>query len=394
MDHTAHFGDRREFLIGEIYKAALGAAPVSGLLQYLAEMTQSDRAFSGCFNQRRRDGVITDYFNADRNLIERYNKGLSSQNPWLSKANYFQSEGLIWRGARIVPIEELAGTEFHQQFLEPQAIGHTLHIVVAVEEARIWHVMLARDRHEVDFGEREIEVARCFALHARRAQESQRDVSRHRLVQSGLSCVIDNAALGVAVLDPPEVVYLSDTCESILASLGAPTPPRRAAIAGRSQPGVARIYFPRAVADAVNNHTHDGATRLIINRQDSDRQLLVDIRSFQFAGSSRLERRTGIVVTFFDLGQDVSVDEKLLQSAYELTASEARICSLLANGERVEELSERLNIRPNTARTHIKRIFGKTGSTRQAELVKLVMRTANLRRAPNGRASDVNEGPD
>ncbi|MGH7005731.1 MAG: helix-turn-helix transcriptional regulator, partial [Alphaproteobacteria bacterium] len=56
------------------------------------------------------------------------------------------------------------------------------------------------------------------------------------------------------------------------------------------------------------------------------------------------------------------------------------VCSLLAKGECVEELAEKLRITPNTARTHIKRIFGKTGATRQVELVKLIMNTTKLRR--------------
>lgn len=391
MDQTAYSGDRRELLIAEIYKAALGAASVSSLLQYLAEMTQSDKAFWGYFDQGRRAGVITDFFNADRCIVERYNARLSSQNAWLNKANYFQSEGLVWRGARIVPLEELAGTEFHGQFLAPQAIGHTLHIVIAVDGAHVLHAMLTRHPHDSDYTEREIEIARCFALHARRAEQTRRRVARLQMVQSGLSNVIDDAALGVAILDPPELLYLSDTCEHILGLLGARPPTRPANTPLQGRQNAARIYFPRVIADAIGNCIRSGATRLIINRPDIDRQLLVDIRPFPFEGPSRLDVRTGVAITFYDLGQRVSVDEELLQSAYELTASEARICSLLANGERVEELSERLNIRPNTARTHIKRIFGKTGSTRQAELMKLIMRTAKLGTGAKGLSSGINE---
>jgi DNA-binding CsgD family transcriptional regulator len=87
-----------------------------------------------------------------------------------------------------------------------------------------------------------------------------------------------------------------------------------------------------------------------------------------------------LVVSFFDLGQKVPIDHELLQSAYDLTSSEVRICALLANNESVESISEILGISPNTARTHIKRIFSKTGAVRQAELVKLMMNTATLHR--------------
>jgi DNA-binding CsgD family transcriptional regulator len=119
-----------------------------------------------------------------------------------------------------------------------------------------------------------------------------------------------------------------------------------------------------------------------MNRRDGGK-VLACIKSFAFGGNSA--RHTGLIVTLLDLTQHVMVDQDLLRRAYELTASEARVCSLLANGESVDDVSERLQISPNTARTHIKRIFSKTGATRQAGLVKLILNTAALQR--NGRHS-------
>ena len=44
----------------------------------------------------------------------------------------------------------------------------------------------------------------------------------------------------------------------------------------------------------------------------------------------------------------------------------------MANGETLREAASRLGITYNTARAHLRAIFAKTGTTRQAELLALV----------------------
>jgi len=63
---------------------------------------------------------------------------------------------------------------------------------------------------------------------------------------------------------------------------------------------------------------------------------------------------------------------------FELTEAEAKLALALAEGQRIEEAAEALGITLSSARTYLKRIFGKTGIDRQAELVRLVMAAPTL----------------
>lgn len=56
-----------------------------------------------------------------------------------------------------------------------------------------------------------------------------------------------------------------------------------------------------------------------------------------------------------------------------LTPTEARLAVLLAEGASLQNVAEQLEITEQTARTYCKRIFGKTGTSRQADLVRLVI---------------------
>lgn len=55
-----------------------------------------------------------------------------------------------------------------------------------------------------------------------------------------------------------------------------------------------------------------------------------------------------------------------------LTPAEARLAFVMAGGANAKEAARALGITPNTARTHIKRIFEKTGARRQADLPRLL----------------------
>lgn len=57
---------------------------------------------------------------------------------------------------------------------------------------------------------------------------------------------------------------------------------------------------------------------------------------------------------------------------YGLTNAEARLACALSQGEALGELSRRWDISRETLRTHLKRVLGKTGTSRQSELVRLL----------------------
>jgi DNA-binding CsgD family transcriptional regulator len=72
----------------------------------------------------------------------------------------------------------------------------------------------------------------------------------------------------------------------------------------------------------------------------------------------------------------------LLQRRHGLTRAEARVATRLAEGMTLPEIGAVLDIRPETVRTHLKRIYAKTGASRQAELVRLVLTLGGAPRGP------------
>lgn len=80
--------------------------------------------------------------------------------------------------------------------------------------------------------------------------------------------------------------------------------------------------------------------------------------------------------------QTASTD--LLIQLYRLTPKEAALAAKLSEGKSVEQAAEELAIRYETARTHLRRIFSKTGTSRQAELLLLMVRLPTAGSDGNG----------
>ena len=62
-----------------------------------------------------------------------------------------------------------------------------------------------------------------------------------------------------------------------------------------------------------------------------------------------------------------------------LTMAEAHVALQVSAGRSVAEIGIRLNIFPNTVKSHLRSIFAKTGVRRQAELVGLIAALRSVR---------------
>ena len=70
--------------------------------------------------------------------------------------------------------------------------------------------------------------------------------------------------------------------------------------------------------------------------------------------------------------------EAQLRALLDLTVAEARLARLLASGDNLEVVAQKLCIKLTTARSQLAAIFSKTGIRRQAKLVAILSRIAHL----------------
>jgi DNA-binding CsgD family transcriptional regulator len=61
-----------------------------------------------------------------------------------------------------------------------------------------------------------------------------------------------------------------------------------------------------------------------------------------------------------------------LGAAFRFTKAESRVMTGLLEGLQISEIAQRFGVSINTVRTQIQRLFDKTGTKRQSDLVRIV----------------------
>ena len=77
--------------------------------------------------------------------------------------------------------------------------------------------------------------------------------------------------------------------------------------------------------------------------------------------------------------QEATIEAARLGQAFDLTPAEARLLSALVGGERIGAYARRTGVSVNTAKTHLRQLFSKTGEQRQAGLIRLALTDPVLR---------------
>lgn len=95
----------------------------------------------------------------------------------------------------------------------------------------------------------------------------------------------------------------------------------------------------------------------------------VEVIATPVASDKRFDEQACVILYLFDASLNRQVSRDVLTRLYGLTQTEAKLVQLLVGGSTLDDSAKRLEISVNTARTHLKHVFHKTGINRQAELV-------------------------
>ncbi|MBV9592052.1 MAG: helix-turn-helix transcriptional regulator [Hyphomicrobiales bacterium] len=136
----------------------------------------------------------------------------------------------------------------------------------------------------------------------------------------------------------------------------------------RSRDAGAQAALDRAVAMAV---ARPGATVLTPLTSDNTHRHFLQI--VPVPGRARdifhCAAAIAVVIDVRDPPRRRRLDPATIGAALALTDREANVACLLAEGLAPAEIAKRLRMQPSTARVHLRSIFEKTGTKRQAELV-------------------------
>lgn len=112
-----------------------------------------------------------------------------------------------------------------------------------------------------------------------------------------------------------------------------------------------------------------GTGKLTLGQAGSDQTIDLLISPLQTSLAERSDDAPVAIAFIFCGRKDREHLETVLERLYLLTKAEARLAAALVQDPRLEEAAASIGITVNTARTHLKKLFSKTGTDRQSSLV-------------------------
>jgi DNA-binding CsgD family transcriptional regulator len=277
-------------------------------------------------------------------------------------------------GQRLIRDEELAKTEFGADFLEPQGVFHVVAGCIFRERTTSVDIAALRSKGQGAFGAAEEELVRALMPHLQRAVQIHRRLAAAELTSRSLAESMDRLPYGVLLLDERGQVLLANGVARMqLATRDGLVEERGTLEASkRSESSALR----RLVADALDvaaGRRLGSSGVLKVSRPSGARPLSLLVAPFKRVAADPFgDHQPAAVVFVSDPDTRMDAPADMLARLHGLSPAEAKVAAEVLEGGSLSDVAERLGISRNTANTHLKRVFEKTGTRRQGDLVRLL----------------------
>ena len=357
-----------------IYDAAMDQALWPGALQRMANLLGANCAAVALDDGGRR---LPAYYcvGYSPEMIEAYPSYYRSRDPMLDIASRAPPLGVL-TDRMVMRKAELRRLEVHSDFSRACGSDSLAYAFAFRAPDRACFVATARSVRAGDFEQEHVRTLGLLLPHLGRAMRVHVRLEEARVRADGAAEALDRLAFGVVLVDRrARVVLANRAAEAMLAQgdgIGADASGLRAATP--VQTAALRRLVARA-ADRACIAGRGGALRL--DRPSLGRPLSVLVAPIHAAAEGVAwlpDPRPAAIVFMSDPEQRHRSSASYLREIYGLTVAEAAVAGSIAKGQGVKDAAEALGVAPSTLRWHLQRVFDKTGTARQADLVRLVER--------------------
>jgi DNA-binding CsgD family transcriptional regulator len=358
-------------LINRIYSAAEDPEMWPGVLQSLCSRFSASKSVVICYDFVDRRGSRILDSNPDPYFAEMTTR-YASKNPWLRHDEMYRP-GNVFLGDEVVAPADLLATEFYQEFLLPQDCFHRLCGVITRAGNKTTFLAVHRPRASAPFTESDERRMQVLLPHLQGSLRLQFEILQYRDRGQLLLDLIDRLPIAVLLVGPDgRIASANRQAEEILAERdGLHGVGRWLCTADRVEQAELRRLIACTASFRLDT-IGDAGGDLAISRPSGRRSLMVAVIPLGHAIGNSFATPDGLAAVIVrDPEAETQSGPHRFAAMYHLTPAEERLFALIARGMSLQEAREHLGVSKNTARSHMKRIYLKTETHRQADLVRL-----------------------
>ncbi len=363
-------------LIEVIYAAALDPSEWTEFGHLLTEATGSVLAGIGIFDLTTTRFIQTYGYGLPADYFERLN-AVSELNPLLPNAA-LSKPGDLLVNSMIIAEEDFVKSRFYLEFTGPLGLRDSMGLVCLRSGPRLAFVVANRSAAQPLYTDADGDLLRLLSPHICRAMTISDAFDLRTIKSDAIETALDGLSVGVFLVDSQGFVVHLNRAADRMAQQGHiitvrdqrlwPTNAASRAALTAALAQSAELGIP-ASADApmIALHSTDSTTAGMI-------ATLLPLRSTnQFTPTDPPRARWAVFVQ--DPHIAVPMPGEAFGKLYNLTPAELRVALALAPGLTPEAAAEMLGLGLPTVRTHLQRIFAKTGTNRHTDFVRLMLAT-------------------
>lgn len=311
------------------------------------------------------------YFDFNGRLDEECNRAYQERhmnNPW-SEYMEHQPVGRLVMSDEAIELSKLRKTGFYHDVLRPQNIAHNGMMALAARRDFRAAFNMCRGVRQGQFAPEEQRLLEWLSPHLRRSVTLGFRIDGYIAMQQAAFNILEHLADGVVVLDRRAQVLFANAAARRLEAEGA--------LRLRQPVATSSPQHSQRLAELLRTALLGAAGGTMSVPRNADGHLLTlvvsSIRGKDIGRLSDAGYKDAAVLLFvIDPANRRSIPLSQIMDAYGLTRAEARVALAASSGNTVIETAQLLKLSPNTIKTHLRRVFAKTATARQAELAGLI----------------------
>jgi DNA-binding CsgD family transcriptional regulator len=268
--------------------------------------------------------------------------------------------------------EEFCRTDIFNEWYKPQGVEAMMRTNLLIEGPVSTVITVGRPYSEGDFGASEIRLFVALIPHLQRAVQLQLRLAGVDGPPIGSAEMLNRLLQGVLLVDAGARVIFANSAAERMLRAGSGLLLRRDGLRAET-PGETRL-LRRMIADCAEPRAELGGAggRVRLSRENrAPLTVLVIPHRAQVAWIDVARPRAILFIT--DPEHAAVVRRESLRQDFGLTPAEAGFTREMLKADGLQAAADRLGISLTTARTHLAHVFDKTGTRRQAELVRLIL---------------------
>jgi DNA-binding CsgD family transcriptional regulator/PAS domain-containing protein len=277
---------------------------------------------------------------------------------------------------RLVPQSELKRSEWFNDFLKPLDIRRCLSTILDGGSSSLptVHLSIYRPVNSKRFGPEAEGVLGALIPHLRRALDLGFRFSALRHRARDRLAILDRLDFGVVSLDRDgAILFMNRRARKILASDDGIGIVNQRLVAAHRRDNDRLWALIRRTAVARRDGSHDAGGSMAVARPSAARPYAINVAPGSGLASLVNAPATAALVLITDPEDCPEPPVERIARLHGLTPAEARVAAALAGGRSLREYADGAGLSIHTVRTTLKRVFAKTETRSQADLVRLLL---------------------